>query len=274
MSKPQNWHATAFNQSQESQNQIHSDEIARVYGFRGGLVPGVTVSSYLTHPAIEAWGEDWLKKGQAHVVVSKPLYDGEDFSVVVADVTSESYTATLTDQAGTVNASGSMRLNGKAPAPPTKRGDPVLHKGQSIPSATREEMEKLQENGMYALEARWSRETNMSTYLKDPAAMPTLHNFNARACANAAFMLGLSNWALAGNAYMNPWIHLQTDSQNYAIVEEGTQLTVECDIRDLFAKKGHEFVDLNVDVYVRDTAQPVMTTMLRAIYRLRTAAQE
>ena len=68
---------------------------------------------------------------------------------------------------------------------------------------------------------------------------------------------------------MNPWIHVQTDSQNYAIVEDDTMLTVECDIRDLFEKKGHEFIDLNVDVYVQDTAQPVMTAMLRAIYQLR-----
>jgi len=82
-------------------------------------------------------------------------------------------------------------------------------------------------------------------------------------------MLGMTNWVLAGNAYMNPWIHLQTDSQNYAIVENGTDLIVECNISDLFEKKGHEFVDVNVDIYEAETSNPVMSARLRAIYQLR-----
>jgi hypothetical protein len=106
-----NWQATAFNQSEDSSNQIHSDEMAKTYGFKGGLVPGVTVSAYLIHPAIEAWGTDWLKHGAAKVVVEKPLYDGYDFTVDVTDADETSYQATLTDQAGTRNATGTMRLN-------------------------------------------------------------------------------------------------------------------------------------------------------------------
>ena len=58
------WQATAFNPATESNNQIHSDEMAKAYGFRGGLVPGVTISSYLMHPAVLAWGEDWLTREQ------------------------------------------------------------------------------------------------------------------------------------------------------------------------------------------------------------------
>ena len=270
-SKLANWQATAFNQSEDSSNQIHSDEMAKTYGFKGGLVPGVTVSAYLIHPAIEAWGTDWLKYGAAKAVVEKPLYDGYDFTVDVTDADETSYQATLTDQAGTRNATGTMRLNRAAAAPPTMRGDVPLVKNQPIANATREEMEKLQALGMKALQVRWNENNNMATYLKNRQTMPDLHNTAGAGYANAAFMLSLSNWVLAGNAYMNPWIHLQTESQNYAIVENHTELHVECDIRDLFEKKGHQFVDLNVDVYALKTAQPVMTTMLRAIYQLRPA---
>ncbi len=245
--------------------------MAQAYGFKGGLVPGVTVSSYLIHPAVAAWGTQWLTRGKAHVVVNKPLYDGYEFSVALTEVTENSYRATLTDQEGTQCASGYMRLNENEESSPTLRGDPILQREQEIPQATRQEMEKLRANGMFALRSRWSDSNNMATYLKNPTEMLPLHNFTERGLANAAFMLGTTNRVLAGNAYMNPWIHLQTDSQNFAIVENGTELVVECDIQDLFEKKGHEFVDLNVDVYTRETAQLVMTATLRAIYQLRKA---
>ncbi len=269
MPTPQNWQATAFNQSTDSSNQIHSDEVAQAYGFKGGLVPGVTVSSYLMHPAVLAWGRRWLERGNAHIVVGKPLYDGYQFEVELSDVTDNSYRATLTDQEETQCATAYLRIVDDLPEAPTMRGDPILERDQEILPATREEMERLRDKGMFALRARWDDTNNMSTYLKDPDAMPQAHRFDGGALANGAYLLGMTNWVLAGNAYMNPWIHLQTDSQNYGAVENGTDLVVECDIQDLFEKKGHEFVDLNVAVYAKDTAQPLMTALLRAIYKLR-----
>ena len=32
------WQATALNTAPDSENQIHSDELAKEYGFKGGLV--------------------------------------------------------------------------------------------------------------------------------------------------------------------------------------------------------------------------------------------
>ncbi len=61
------WRGEAFNQDPGSSNEIHGDELAQRYGFEGGLVPGVTISAYLTHPAVEAWGMDVLAGGFAHL---------------------------------------------------------------------------------------------------------------------------------------------------------------------------------------------------------------
>ena len=38
--EPTGWGEIAYNHATESENKIHSDEVARRYGFRGGLVPG------------------------------------------------------------------------------------------------------------------------------------------------------------------------------------------------------------------------------------------
>jgi hypothetical protein len=268
----QNWRATAFNQATDSSNQIHSDDMARAYGFKGGLVPGVTISSYLMHPAVVSWGEAWLSRGFAHVVVSKPLYDGFSFEVQVTEASDTAYRAVLVDQEGTQCATGFMRLNDELPAPPVRRGDAILAREADIPPVSREVLEKMRVAGMHALPARWNAEHNMATYLHDPAGMPELLRFDGGGFANGAFMLGLTNWVLAGNTYMNPWVHVQTDSQFFAPVRDGEDLLVECAVQDLFEKKGHQFVDAQVDVYRRADDAAVMTAVLRAIYKLRPPA--
>ena len=42
----------AKNTSAYSQNKIHDDAVARRLGFKGGLVPGVTIYAYMTHPVV------------------------------------------------------------------------------------------------------------------------------------------------------------------------------------------------------------------------------
>ena len=56
----QTYQVRAVNDALTSENRIHSDEIARRYGFSGALVSGVAVLGHLVHPLVEAYGEDWL----------------------------------------------------------------------------------------------------------------------------------------------------------------------------------------------------------------------
>ena len=101
---PSSYDGEALNTAPDSENRIHSDEVARKYGFEGGLVPGVTVSAYLIQPAVEAWGMDFLTRGRGMVVVKKPLYDRRAFHVAVRDANDTHYEADLTDSTGTLCA--------------------------------------------------------------------------------------------------------------------------------------------------------------------------
>ena len=101
----QNWQGEAFNQVPHSQNEIHGDKVAKDYGFKGGLVPEVTVSAYLLHPAAETFGMAFLERGHAHVKVSSPLYDGEQFDVQITDQAVNSYEASLQRPDGTTSDS-------------------------------------------------------------------------------------------------------------------------------------------------------------------------
>jgi hypothetical protein len=68
---------------------------------------------------------------------------------------------------------------------------------------------------------------------------------------------------------MSPWLHLQTDSQNYRTIAPATELVVEFTIADLFEKKGHEFIDVDMNIFDRADELAVASVRLRAIYKLR-----
>ena len=67
----------AVNTATTSENKIHDDAIAAKYGFRGGLVPGVTVYGYMAVPVLEALGPDWLARGTMTARFLQPFYEGE-----------------------------------------------------------------------------------------------------------------------------------------------------------------------------------------------------
>jgi len=132
-----------------------------------------------------------------------------------------------------------------------------------------EVMEGLRERGLHALRVRWNDAAEITGYVRDLSGMPKLLRSDGGGYANTAFVLGLTNWALAGNVKLEAWLHLQTTSQNHRPIPRDSELVVESAIADLFEKKGHEFVDLDVVAYLIETREPAMSARLRAIYRLR-----
>jgi len=128
-------------------------------------------------------------------------------------------------------------------------------------------MEQLRERGLGSLRARWTDQADIASYLRDPAAMAPV--FRDQGLATPAFLLGLSNWVLAANVEMPAWLHLQTDSRFFRAVAPGSELVAEAAIADLFERKGHEFVDVDVAVFDAASDAAVASILLRAIYRLR-----
>ena len=267
MAVPSSWQGEGFNQVPESENRIHSDEVAHAYGFRGALVPGVTVSAYLIHPAIVAGGEEWLARGRAHCVVHSPVYDRERFRVDVTEAGVTSYDAALSDDREVRCASAQVSLPDGSPTPPILRGDPPIVPDAERKTATRAVMEELREKGLSAMHVRWDGSNEITRYLRDPSEMPAL--FRDNGLANPSFVLALTNWILGQNVRMSPWLHLQTDSQNFRSISWGDEIVVEAAIADLFEKKGHEFVDLDVGIFVADTGGAAAQVRLRAIYKMR-----
>jgi hypothetical protein len=263
------WTGQAFNQSPDSANEIHGDKIAKQFGFTGGLVPGVTISAYLIQPAIEAWGIDWLTRGFAHVKVGSPLYDEEQFDVRITNQSEVDYQAELVRPDDTVSANAEVSLPEVAAIPPNRRGDEVAEKSFVGPAASFESFTKLKEDGCKAFRYYWGKEHRMQTYLRDDTGMTDLLRYGDGGYANMSYLLGISNWILAGNAHMNPWIHLETSSQNYNPVAADTSIIAEMEVEDFYDRKGHEFVDARVALFDEKDDSCLTTISIRAIYKLR-----
>ncbi|MDH5671434.1 MAG: hypothetical protein OEZ06_04745 [Myxococcales bacterium] len=270
--QPRSIRAVAYNQVPESENAIHSDEVAKQHGFRGGLVPGVTVSAYLADPGVRAWGRDFLQRGRAQVVVEKPLYDGDDFEVKVLEAGSDFYEAELHGSDAVLCARGRFELPVQTPEAPTRRGDRRAVRREERPAVSREVFDQLRAEGMGWVKARWEDDHAMRLYFRHEAAMPEVLRPSGGGLANLGFVLGMTNWVLAANVKLGPWLHLQTESQCYAAIESGQELIVEAAVVDLFERKGHAFVDLDVAAFVQPEDRAVMSARLRAIYRLRGTA--
>src|SRR5437870_8819721 len=79
----------AHNNAVNSENEIHADAVAQRYGFRGGLVPGVTVYAYMGGPVVDVLGPDWREHGTMSARFVKPVYDGDEVTVSAAKVDDE-----------------------------------------------------------------------------------------------------------------------------------------------------------------------------------------
>src|SRR5271155_5646165 len=105
------YRVSAHNTSKLSENKIHDDEVARRFGFSGGLVPGVDVFAYMVHLPVAKWGRAFLERGLIEARFVKPVYDGE-----IANLTGEESNGVLSievESRGQLCASGS----GSPPAP-------------------------------------------------------------------------------------------------------------------------------------------------------------
>src|SRR3954469_17195283 len=99
----------AYNTAKLSENKMHDDTVAKRFGFSGGLVPGVSVMSYMMHLPVAKWGRAFLDRGLIEARFVKPVYDGE-----LTDVTGEERDGVLSIQ---VESRGELCATGSASLP-------------------------------------------------------------------------------------------------------------------------------------------------------------
>jgi hypothetical protein len=250
----------AHNTATASTNKIHDDEVARRFGFRGGLVPGVDVFAYLTHPPAASWGLDWLERGSLRARFLRPVYDGG----AVAVTPHGDGALDLTDDAGTLCATATATLPDDRPEAPDPADWPAVDERPDPPTAAPDVLVAgtplgLAPHGFHADRA--------AEYLAD--VRETLPLYAAEGVAHPGWLLRDANYVLSRNVRLGPWIHVESAVQHFGLVRDGAEVAARALVTREWERRGHRFVELDV-VHLADD-RPVARTVHTAIYRVRGA---
>lgn len=234
----------AENIAAEAENKIHDDRVAAAYGFRAGLVPGVTVYGYMTQPIVEI-APEWLERGFMQLRLIEPFYDGESVFVRAEADDDGLIRVTAEREDGTICAKGSAALRVAHSAAPPR-----------LPLCPLPGMEQRQAP---------SRENVIpGALLGSVTEKADFHGGRPY----AERLLQYSNEILARNFRLGPWIHTASELDHWSVARSGEEISARARIYDRFDRKGHEFVVIDVTV-VGEGERLIQTVRHTAIYRPR-----
>ncbi len=264
----------AKNIASQSENRIHSDDVARAYGFKGALVSGVAVYSYMTRPLVEHFGEAWLARGSAEVTFFKPAYDADLLSIQARPAPEgDAVVVTALNEEGT----GLARLDARLDAGPPGGGAPVSAGAApeftgKPPQAVREQIDwgTLElHRPLWTL--RWRPDAADNTKWADDVMddLP-LYRQGEDAPLHPGYVLRAANRVLSNQFVLPAWIHVSSKVQTHMTLRAGQEIDVHAVPVEKFEKKGHQFTVIDMQMTAAGgTAVEVRHT---AIFNVRKAA--
>jgi acyl dehydratase len=242
-------HVRAVNTASDSENKIHDDSVAAAYGFRGGLVPGVTVYGYMASAVIDHLGREWLNRGAMDVRFQHPVYEGDDVEVAVEPESDGRIRVFIADRA-TATA-----WIGDHPHPTTIPYAPLARR-----KASRESLMPGTVLGA------WTERLDLA---QSTISAPLDSSIDGH--AHPAVLLALANRIFVENYELGPWIHVSSEVRKFRAVKDGENIQVHAQIADAYEKKGHEFVVLDavLDGVLGGISDPIEYIRHTAIWRPR-----
>jgi len=252
----------ALNAGSNSGNLVHEDEHARRYGFRGGLVPGVSLYAYISRSVVEALGRDWLERGSADVRFIHPVYDGEEFrtggciSSIEGDGTVHvEFEGTSSQGVTCVVGAAGLALRPPEPEPvvddfPAGRGKSrrpisldLLKPGALLTPVTSE----------FTWNVHWEY---CQKIVRDhhPIYHQTVH---------PGWLLSQANRAFAENFDSSAWIQVSSSIQHYHAQDSECLVETRGRIADRFERHGHHYVSLDLALFTgRRCLQTIRHTVI------------
>lgn len=231
----ESYQVTARNYSEASENKIHSDEIARRYGFRGALVPGVAVYGYLTYPLVARFGEAWLGQSDSSVRLLKPAYEGDRLEVAVTEE-DRLFVARCHNAEGTLLAE--MRT---APdALPAPHEQTVFDGAVKAPERVDMTWDNVVE-GQPFTPWHWQI-TEDANRIQAERVGDDLSVY--RHAGHPHWLLGIANRALTREYVMPAWIHVGSEIRFRSLLRVGDTVEVRAVPLEKWERKGHQFVKL------------------------------
>ncbi|HLG00677.1 MAG TPA: MaoC family dehydratase [Acidimicrobiia bacterium] len=252
----------ARNLEPDSENRIHRDDVARDFGFRGGLVPGITTYAYMSRVPAERWGEQWLDSGSMSAKFIAPVYDGDDL-VISARTESSGLVLEVANQDGVVCAVGTATLDSRRGDAPDPQDYLVAPLPDVRPPATREVIEAL---GVLGTVRRGFHLERAPDFLEAIGDDLDLYAW----AAHPGWLIYDANQALAQNVALGPWIHGASDVRHWSTLRDTESVCTRGRVARVFDRKGHGFVELDLLMTAGDAPDARVVWQVRhtAIYRI------
>ena len=249
----------ATNHATDHPNLVHNDGYAQTVGFRRGLVPGVDVYGYLTRPLVQRLGRPWLEAGKADVRFVKPVYDGDRLDIDIAGDLNDHFVFTA-------------RCDGEERSVMTARlGSPTELRPEVVPrtpiaetrlKASRESFKEGMTLGSLDLDVVESDCRNRLAEVGE-----TLELYIHDRLVHPAHLLQFADNILAANVELPPWLHVGSVVHNFGVVHWNESISVRARVVTTFVRRGHEFIQLDVQIVGSDGRTRLRVSPYTAIYK-------
>lgn len=251
--------------TENSSNRIQDDEYARHYGFRAGLVPGLSVFAYMTRPLVEFAGRDWLERGSADMHFMRPVYEGEEIRIGGA-VSSEDETGTLSleyqaaNSQGAVCGIGTAQLCATAPASEPSISDYPAGRAKLPRPLSLESLQAGDLLSPVASEFTWSLHWQ---YCRK--SIRDLHPIYEKVL-HPGWIAGRAGHILSANYAIQAWIDVACQVQYFHLPMEECVIETRGRVHSKFERNGDHFIVLDLAVFA--PARCLASMRYTAIFRI------
>ena len=238
----------ALNSGSNLGNLIHYDEHARHYGFRGGLVPGTSLYSYVTRSLVEFLGRDWLERGSAEVRFVHPVYDGEEIRIGGC-LSSITKSGTLHIDVEGTNSQGVTCIVGVADLP--QQGLTPEPKLDDYPEGRSKPRRPISLDSLKV--GTWltptSSEFTWNIHWEFCQKIIRDHHPIYRQLLHPGWLLSQANKILSSNYELTAWIHASSLVQHYHTQESECVVETRGRVAEKFERNGHHYVVLDLALF-------------------------
>jgi acyl dehydratase len=234
----------ARNFALSSENKIHSDDIAKRFGFTGALVPGVTVFGHLTWPLTKRLGSRWLQGSVVTTRFIKPAYDGERLTITDAESAS-GLSVTAQNASDVLLANLDCQLDELPPVDERIMLRGLPGDSERIPIAW-DTVLIGEPFAPYAWQPDAAHNLEYAARLDDATELFQQGVLHPHA------ILSQANQALVRHFIMPAWIHTASEIRFRQLLRIGDSIEVRAVPVDKWEKKGHQFIKLYIAYIVGD----------------------
>lgn len=232
--------AVARNFAEASENKIHSDDIARRFGFTGALVPGVTVFGHLAWPLTQRFGERWLRSSWVTTRFIKPAYHSETISVTDRENGANALAVECRNHPGVLLATLECTLESTQPP-----ADIYAHMAEATGPQPRVEITwdtvRVGEPfPTYSWQPDEAHNRDYAARVDDETALFREGVLHPHA------ILSQANQVLVRRYVMPAWIHTGSEIRFRRLLRVGDAIQVRAVPLEKWERKGHQFIKLYV----------------------------